>query len=340
MSTTEHVMSKFLNNPDDIVPESLAGLAAAHPDLVTVDLENQVVLRAGGPVKGKVALVSGGGSGHEPLHGGFVGLGMLDAACAGEVFTSPVPDQMLAAQQGRRRRRGRAPHRQELHRRRAELPDGGGHAGRRRRQRGDRPGRTTTWPWKTACTRPGAAARVRRCWSRRSPARRPSRAASLRDVAAVAQRVNDRSRSFGVALSSCTPPSAGRRFPDQPRRDRARRRHPRRAGTAPGAAGQRGGGGGADRDADSRRPGAGVGLARAGLRQRPGRHAGDRALRAVRRAVEAARRAGHRDAPQPRRPYITSLEMAGASFTLLELDSELEALWDAPVHTPALRWGV
>src|SRR6476660_9846888 len=90
-------MSKFLNNPDDIVPESLAGLEAAHRDLVTVDAENQVVLRAGGPVEGKVALVSGGGSGHEPLHGGFVGLGMLDAACAGAVFTSPVPDQMAAA---------------------------------------------------------------------------------------------------------------------------------------------------------------------------------------------------------------------------------------------------
>ena len=99
MSTTEHVMSKFLNDPADAVPESLAGLAAAHGDLVRVDLEQQLVLRADAPVAGKVALVSGGGSGHEPLHGGFVGKGMLDAACAGAVFTSPVPDQMLAAGQ-------------------------------------------------------------------------------------------------------------------------------------------------------------------------------------------------------------------------------------------------
>src|ERR1700681_917848 len=90
-------MKKFVNAPDGVVKESLAGLAAAHADLLRVDFENQVVLRKDAPVKGKVALVSGGGSGHEPLHGGFVGRGMLDAACPGEVFTSPVPDQMLAA---------------------------------------------------------------------------------------------------------------------------------------------------------------------------------------------------------------------------------------------------
>src|SRR5881409_3912199 len=90
-------MKKFINAPDDVVQESLAGFGAAHADLVRIDLENQLVLRKDAPVQGKVALISGGGSGHEPLHGGFVGLGMLDAACPGEVFTSPVPDQMLAA---------------------------------------------------------------------------------------------------------------------------------------------------------------------------------------------------------------------------------------------------
>src|SRR5881398_4136692 len=90
-------MKKLINAPEDVVKESLAGLAAAHLDLVRVDFENQIVLRKDAPVAGKVGLVSGGGSGHEPLHGGFVGLGMLDAACPGEVFTSPVPDQMLAA---------------------------------------------------------------------------------------------------------------------------------------------------------------------------------------------------------------------------------------------------
>src|ERR1700675_2282735 len=90
-------MKKIVNDVATLVPESLAGLGRAHPDGVRIDAANLVVLRAGGPVKGKVALVSGGGSGHEPLHGGFVGLGMLDAAAAGNVFTSPVPDQMEAA---------------------------------------------------------------------------------------------------------------------------------------------------------------------------------------------------------------------------------------------------
>src|SRR5207237_1235605 len=90
-------MRKFLNEPAQIVKESLAGLAAAHPDLVRYDPAAQIIVRKDAPRKGKVALISGGGSGHEPLHGGFVGLGMLDAACPGEVFTSPVPAPMLAA---------------------------------------------------------------------------------------------------------------------------------------------------------------------------------------------------------------------------------------------------
>src|SRR6187402_4004049 len=90
-------LKKLINRVEDIVPESLAGLEAAHPDIVRIDKAQNLVLRAGGPKPGKVGLVSGGGSGHEPLHGGFVGMGMLDAACAGNVFTSPVPDQMEAA---------------------------------------------------------------------------------------------------------------------------------------------------------------------------------------------------------------------------------------------------
>jgi dihydroxyacetone kinase-like protein len=98
MATTAPArVKKLINGVEDIVPESLAGLQAAHPDLVTIDSRQNVVLRAGGPRRGKVGLISGGGSGHEPLHGGFVGVGMLDAAAAGNVFTSPVPDQMEAA---------------------------------------------------------------------------------------------------------------------------------------------------------------------------------------------------------------------------------------------------
>src|SRR5438874_9554330 len=90
-------MKKLINDPGDVVKESLAGLGYAHPDLVRSDLDEQLVLRKDAPVAGKVGLISGGGSGHGPMHGGFVGLGMLDAACPGAVFTSPVPDQMLAA---------------------------------------------------------------------------------------------------------------------------------------------------------------------------------------------------------------------------------------------------
>src|SRR3982075_207204 len=97
MAVGTNQMRKFLNDPAACVKESLAGLAAAHSDLLRYDVANQIIVRKDAPKKGKVALISGGGSGHEPMHGGFVGLGMLDAACPGEVFTSPVPGQMLAA---------------------------------------------------------------------------------------------------------------------------------------------------------------------------------------------------------------------------------------------------
>src|ERR671930_2661243 len=86
-------MKKLINSPDRVVNEALAGMAAAHPDLVRIE-EPNVVVRKDAPRQGKVGVISGGGSGHEPMHGGFVGLGMLDAACPGAVFTSPTPDQM------------------------------------------------------------------------------------------------------------------------------------------------------------------------------------------------------------------------------------------------------
>src|SRR5436309_3512598 len=90
-------MKKLINDPANVVREELQGIEAAHPDLVKVSYDPYTIVRADAPVQGKVALVSGGGSGHEPMHGGFVGMGMLDAACPGEVFTSPTPDQILAA---------------------------------------------------------------------------------------------------------------------------------------------------------------------------------------------------------------------------------------------------
>src|SRR5947209_6972567 len=90
-------MKKLINQVEDVVKEELMGMAAAHADLIRVDIEQQIVVRKDAPVQGKVGVISGGGSGHEPMHGGYVGRGMLDAACPGAVFTSPVPDQMLAA---------------------------------------------------------------------------------------------------------------------------------------------------------------------------------------------------------------------------------------------------
>lgn len=90
-------MKKLINDVDDVVKEQLQGMAVAHPDALKVNFEPYYVVRADAPVEGKVALLSGGGSGHEPMHGGFVGMGMLDGACPGEVFTSPTPDQMYEA---------------------------------------------------------------------------------------------------------------------------------------------------------------------------------------------------------------------------------------------------
>src|SRR5260370_40126942 len=90
-------MKKLINRPEAVVEEALRGFAAAHADLVRVCFEPAYVVRADAPVRGKVSLVSGGGSGHEPMHAGFVGPGMLDAACPGAIFTSPTPDQILAA---------------------------------------------------------------------------------------------------------------------------------------------------------------------------------------------------------------------------------------------------
>ncbi len=223
-------MKKLINAPDDVVVEALRGIAAAHPSL-SVDVENKVISRIGGATAGKVGLVSGGGSGHEPLHGGFVGFGMLDAACPGEVFTSPVPDQMLLATQ---RVDGGAG---VLHivknytgdvlnfQMAAELAsdenievasvvvnddvavqDSLYTAGRRGTG-------ATVFVEKIA----GALAEQRK---------------ELKSVADVAREVNERSRSFGVALTACTHAGLGTAgFRPARRRDRAGRRHPRRAGS-------------------------------------------------------------------------------------------------------------
>ena len=90
-------MKKLINSPEDVVRDALRGMEAAHGDRLRISYDPYMVVREDAPVQGKVGIISGGGSGHEPMHGGFVGPGMLDAACPGEVFTSPTPDQMLEA---------------------------------------------------------------------------------------------------------------------------------------------------------------------------------------------------------------------------------------------------
>src|SRR5216110_1860493 len=208
-------MKKLLNDADDLVKESLTGLAAAHGDLLRYDADEQIVVRADAPVQGKVALISGGGSGHEPLHGGFVGRGMLDAACPGEVFTSPVPEQMLAA---------------------TKAVDGGaGVVHIVKNYTGD------VMNFKLAAEdaadeginvesvlidddvavqdsrytagRRGVGATV---LAEKIAGAAAERGDDLATVTRIARRVNERARSFGIALSSCTPPAASRPIFDLP----------------------------------------------------------------------------------------------------------------------------
>jgi phosphoenolpyruvate---glycerone phosphotransferase subunit DhaK len=205
MSTVTTPMKKLINDPSDVVRESLAGLAAAHPDLLRYDADAQIVVRADAPVQNKVALVSGGGSGHEPLHGGFVGQGMLDAACPGEVFTSPVPDQMLAATKA--------------------VDAGAGVVHVVKNYTGD------VMNFKLAAEdaadegiavesvlidddvavqdslytagRRGVGATV---LAEKIAGAAADLGADVKAVAELARRVNSQSRSFGIAISSCTPP--------------------------------------------------------------------------------------------------------------------------------------
>jgi len=201
-------MKKLINSPDTLVTDALAGMAAAHPSLA-VDLENKIIVRAGAPTAGKVGLVSGGGSGHEPLHGGFVGYGMLDAACAGEVFTSPVPDQMLAATMAVNGGAG------VVHvvknytgdilnfQMAAELAEDVGIEVASVVVNDDVAVQDSLY----TAGRRGTGATV---FVEKIAGALAERGGSLAEVAAVAAEVNERSRSFGVALTSCTVPAAGK----------------------------------------------------------------------------------------------------------------------------------
>ena len=338
MATTAPTrVKKLFNNVSDIVPESLAGLGAAHPDLVKIDLANKLVLRAGGPRPGKVALISGGGSGHEPLHGGFVGLGMLDAAAAGDVFTSPVPDQMEAATRA--------------------VDGGAGVLHIVKNYTGD------VLNFQMAADLVAGEIEVSSVITNDDVAVQDSlytagrrgvgvtvllekiagakaeAGASLADVTATAVKVNAQGRSMGLALSSCIVPAAG---------------------TPTFELG--------DDEVE-------VGI---GIHGEPGRRReklasvdemaewlvspivsdlgltrGDNVLAFVNGMggtplIElyiafnsVAKILGGQGITIGRSlvgSYITSLEMAGFSVTLLKLDDDLVKLWDAPVHPPALRW--
>jgi len=333
-------VKKLINEPADVVKESLVGLGLAHPDLVRIDFENQLVLRKDAPVSGKVALISGGGSGHEPLHGGFVGAGMLDAACPGEVFTSPVPDQMLAATKAVDGGAG------VIHivknytgdvmnfKLAAEMAEDDGISVESVLTNDDVAVEDSTW---TAGRRgTGVTVLLEKIAGAKAEA-----GGSLAEVSAVARRVNEKGRSFGVALTSCATPAAGTPTFDIGADEME---------FGVGIHGEPG------RRREKIRPAAEIveEMADAILGDlKPAKGAnvlafvnglgGTPLIELYLVYAELAKQLEKYGVTATRSlvgDYITSLDMAGVSITLLELDDELTALWDAPVHTPALRWGI
>jgi dihydroxyacetone kinase-like protein len=333
-------MKKLINDPADVVADALVGVQAAHPYL-RVDHANKTVYRGDAPRSGKVGLISGGGSGHEPLHAGFVGLGMLDAACCGEVFTSPVPDQMLAA---------------------TKAVDGGaGVLHIVKNYTGDVMNfemaaelaaaetgvevvsvvtdddvavQDSTW---TAGRRGvGVTVLLEKIVGAAAEEGRP-----LKEVADVAREVNANGRSMGIALTSCTVPENGKPTFELGETEME---------VGVGIHGEPG---------RSRQPLVPAGevarlLVEPILDDLPFRR-GDAVIAFVNGLggtplIElylmygeiAKILASHEITPARSLvgPYITSLDMAGCSLTLLKVTDELLRLWDAPVNTPALRWGV
>ena len=328
-------MKKLINATDDLLTESLDGFAAAHADIVTLGAEHKFVRRR--ELKpGKVALISGGGSGHEPLHAGFVGHGMLDAACPGQVFTSPTPDQMAAAVEA--------------------VDTGGGCLFIVKNYEGDvmnfqMAAELANGKVATVVTDDDVAVEAS-TWStgRRGVAGTlvveklvGAAAEQGRDLAALkslGERVNGRTRSMGVALTSCTVPAAGKPtftlgddememgvgIHGEPGRRRVR------LATADAIADEMLG---AVLDDLDPKTGAEALLLVNGFGGTPAMELYlmvNSALRVLRgrRLVVSRFLTGS---------YVTSLEMAGCSITVCLLDDELLSLWDSPVHTAALRWG-
>jgi phosphoenolpyruvate---glycerone phosphotransferase subunit DhaK len=332
-------MKKLINSPDDVVRDALRGMEAAHGDRLRISYDPYIVVRKDAPVQGKVGIISGGGSGHEPMHGGFVGPGMLDAACPGEVFTSPTPDQMLEATKA--------------------VNGGAGVLHVVKNYTGDvmnfdmaaDMGKSEDIEVETVLTnddvavedslytagRRGVGVTVlveKICGAAADDGK------SLAEVAELGRRVNANGRSMGMALTPCITPGSG-----EPSFELA------------------------DDEVE-------IGI---GIHGEPGRFrehigpasqiterlmtpiledlpfsSGDKVLAFVNGMggtpllelyvvyAEVAKIAQEHGLSIERNligNYITSLEMQGCSITLVKLDDDMVRYWDAPVNTPALRWG-
>lgn len=333
-------MKKLINKPENAAKEALAGMAAAHADLINVDIEQQIIVRKNAPVKGKVGVISGGGSGHEPMHGGFVGFGMLDAACPGAVFTSPVPDQMLAATRAVDSGTG------VLHiiknytgdvmnfEMAGELAEADGIHVEHVITNDDVAVRDSLY----TAGRRGVGVTV---LLEKIVGGLAETGAPLDKVATLARKVNERGRSMGMALTPCTVPAAGKPTFELGEDEME---------IGIGIHGEPG----------RQRVKLVSALEITDMLVQPiledlGLKAGEQVLafvngmggtplmelyivyNALSRILQEK---NIKIARQLIGSYITSLEMAGCSITLLRLDDELLKYWDAPVHTLALRWGM
>ncbi|HEY6135202.1 MAG TPA: dihydroxyacetone kinase subunit DhaK [Rubrivivax sp.] len=328
-------MKKLINDVETVLAESLDGFAVAHADIVTLGPERQFVRRRATKA-GKVALISGGGSGHEPLHAGFVGHGMLDAACPGQVFTSPTPNQMLAA---------------------AESVDGGAgvlfivknYSGdmmnfQMAAEMLDRDNATVIVNDDVAVEnstyttgRRGVAGTL---IVEKIVGAAAERGDSLAALKTLGDTVNSATASMGVALTSCTVPAAGKPTfqigADEMEMGVGIHGEPGRRRVKLGSAD--------DIAAEL------TGAILKDLSLKPGREVillvngfGSTPLLELYLMVHAAHKvlagAGIKVVRHLTGPFVTSLEMAGCSVTVSALDADMLKLWDAPVHTAALRWG-
>lgn len=329
-------MKKLINDVANVLAESLDGFAAAHADLVQLGEERKFIRRKSLKA-GKVALISGGGSGHEPLHGGFVGHGMLDAACPGQVFTSPTPDQMIAA---------------------AEAVDqGSGILFIVKNYEGDlmnfemakeMAGRDI----ETVITNDDVAVEDslyttgRRGVAGTLVVEKIVGAAAeagqdLQSLKSLGEKVNKRSRSMGIALTSCTVPAAGKPtfslgedememgvgIHGEPGRRRVKLMPADAIAEEMIVAIL------ADLEAAKSSP---VLLFVNGFGGTPAMEL----YLMYQAAASALARRGVKIARSLVGSYVTSLDMAGCSLTVTALDEEMTFFWDAPVHTPGLRWGM